>query len=151
MYPLNISIVHANISTKPRLWKDNPPKAILTFSTPTDIDNIPFLNRGGLSGPDCSDEMLTEATDFNNPPFELPLPQTEEENSNPRRFMRLQTFREDLHHELWFRGLPLHKDENGKNLRCWPQKGCVSQEEINEFSKLKLCGIVAVCIYVYIT
>jgi len=126
------------------LWNDNPPKAILALSTPTDLNEIYSSISGNSSELDCIEEILTKATDFENPPSEFPLPRTEAENENPRRTMFIQAFENRHLLEMGFEGLTLYKDKDGKKLRGWPRKGCVRREKINEISKFEPRTFVAV-------
>ncbi|OBT59948.1 hypothetical protein VE03_10333 [Pseudogymnoascus sp. 23342-1-I1] len=123
----------------PNLWK-YPPSAIVSISAPTDMHNIPFLNRGRLSTarcpiPNCTPVFLASATDYENPPSGFEILQNAEDYERPRRYLGLRIFREGIVSEVLLRGLV--KDEDGK-LRL-PEKGSVTEQEIDDISPYHIC------------
>ncbi len=100
---------------------------------PTNLQTLPYLGRGRLSGlqiPDCTSELLAKATDFTNPPTEVGVPVTSEDYVKPRGVMSLHLFRKALLAEFLTEGLVRGKEgELGL-----PEKGMVGEEEVKKIS-----------------
>lgn len=129
--------VHTDLFSKPKLWK-RLPVAIASLYAPTDMHNLPYLNRGRLSVancplPDCTAELLASATNYKTPPSEFKIPRSKEDYEHPRRYLGLHIFREGVVPEVLLKGLVRRGD--GK-LRL-PEKGSVTKQEIDNISKLR--------------
>lgn len=132
MKPLSF-LANTDPHPQPKLWSTSP-VAILSMYGPTDMNRVPYLQRGRLSeydAPSCTPEILAMATDFERPPtdtgcFPVPLG-----FSNPRSIISLTMFREGTTAEFLLKGLT--RGEDG-TLRM-PEKGCVTKEEIDKISK----------------
>ncbi|KFY67205.1 hypothetical protein V496_01684 [Pseudogymnoascus sp. VKM F-4515 (FW-2607)] len=123
----------------PKYWERSP-SGIVSISAPTDMHDIPFLNRGRLSIaecliPNCTPDFLASATDYENPPSGFEIPRNAEDYERPRRHLGLRIFREDVVSEVLLGGLV--KGEDGK-LRL-PEKGSVTEQEIDDISPYHTC------------
>lgn len=120
----------------PKLWS-TPPIAILSMYGPTDMNRVPYLQRGRLSkydAPKCTPEVLAEATNFPRPPSDTGCFPKSSGFSTPRSQISFAMFRGGTTAEFLLKGLV--RGEDG-TLRM-PEKGCVSREEINAISPLHL-------------
>jgi hypothetical protein len=135
----NVQInARTDLFSKPKLWK-YPPSAILSLYAPTDMHNLPYLNRGRLSIancpiPPCTADLLASATDYENPPSRFAIPQRKEDYERPRRYLGLHIFREEIVSDVLLGGLV--RCEDGE-LRL-PEKGSVTKEVIDDISKSRL-------------
>jgi acetyl esterase/lipase len=84
--------------------------------------------------PPCTPTLLADGTDYLNPPTEIALAVTEKDYQRPRQFISLNFFREALVSEFLLRGLI--KNPSGE--LCFPERGCVTSQEIDEISPLQL-------------
>ncbi len=121
---------------QPKLWASKP-TAILSMYGPTNMHTLPYLFRGRLSHlplPPLTSEVLAVATNFNEPPTDVPVPKHSDDYVKPRGLMSMNIFRTSVIAEFLLKGL--QKDDEDR-LKL-PERGCVSSEEIDEISKLAL-------------
>lgn len=127
----------------PKLWTC-PPLAIFSLYAPTNMHNLPYLNRGRLSIancplPDCTASLLAAATNYDNPPSGFAIPQSKEDYEHPRRYMALHVFRKSRIVEFLWMGLVRCRDGEGKGELRLPRKGSVASEAIDDISPDHLC------------
>jgi hypothetical protein len=100
------------------------------------MHNVPSLGTGRFSKlPPLppTPELLAAATTFESPPTEITPPKNAEDYMRPRALMGRKVFTESLIAEFLIKGLL--RDESGA-LKL-PEKGSVSEEEIDAISKTK--------------
>lgn len=103
---------------------------------PTNMHNVPSLGIGRFSNfplPLLNPKLLDAATTFGAPPTEINPPKNMEDYMRPRALIGRKVFTESLVAEFLIKGLL--RDESG-GLK-FPEKGSVSEEEINTISKTK--------------
>lgn len=103
---------------------------------PTNMHDVQSLGMGRFSDflpSPPTPELLIAVTTFDAPPTEITPPKNVEDYMRPRGRMGMEIFRESRIAEFLIKGLQKGENDELK----WPERGSVSEEEINAISKTK--------------
>lgn len=110
------------------------PTAILSMYGPTNMHSLPYLQRFSnlkMSNLACTPDVLAAGTRYDDPPSEWKIPSGPGDYIKPRSLMGIHIFHRGIIAEFLIRGLSRHED----GTLSLPERGSVSEEEIDEISK----------------